>query len=99
MEAIKELSLEEKLFQDHYNYYKEIGIETIKQQAGQVEQVSSDYQGRVIYELLQNAFDKAQEKILVKVLGGSLYVANDGTKFNFTSNYDYKNGSLKRGDF
>jgi hypothetical protein len=94
-----ETSIEKNLFQDHYNYYKEIGIETIKQQAGQVEQVSSDYQGRVIYELLQNAFDKAQEKILVKVFGDSLYVANDGTKFNFTSNYDYKNGSLKRGDF
>lgn len=99
METVKEASLEEKLFQDHYNYYKEIGIETIKQQSGQVEQVSSDYQGRVIYELLQNAFDKAQQKILVKVFGNSLYVANDGTKFNFTANYDYKNGSLKRGDF
>lgn len=99
MEKVRELTLEEQIFHNHYNYYKDIGIETIKQQAGQVEQVSSDYQGRVIYELLQNAFDKAQEKILVKVIGDSLYVANDGTKFNFTSNYDYKNGSLKRGDF
>lgn len=99
MNIENKILVKQNIFQDHYNYYKEIGIETIKQQAGQVEQVSSDYQGRVIYELLQNAFDKAQQKILVKVFGASLYVANDGAKFNFTANYDYKNGSLKRGDF
>lgn len=92
-------TLEQKLFQDHYKYYSEIGIETIKQQSGQVEQVSSDYQGRVIYELLQNAFDKAEQNILVQVIGNSLYVANDGIKFNYIANYDYKNGTSKRGDF
>ncbi|RYZ80045.1 MAG: hypothetical protein EOP04_26635, partial [Proteobacteria bacterium] len=56
------------LFEQHYHYYRQIGIETIKQQAGQVEQVSADYQGRIIFELLQNAFDKAHSKILVSVV-------------------------------
>lgn len=88
-----------QIFQKHYDYYQNIGVETIQQQAGQVEQVSSDYQGRVIYELLQNAFDKAHKKIIVKVVNNVLYIANDGTRFNYVIGYDYlKNNSL-RGDF
>lgn len=88
-----------KLFQDHYDYYSSVGIEAIKQQAGQVEQVSSDYQGRVIYELLQNAFDKAEEKIKVMVKDNNLYIANDGVPFTYRSGYDYQDGSAVRGDF
>src|SRR4051794_12760996 len=87
------------IFDKHYAYYRTIGIETIKQQSGQVEQVSADYQGRVIFELLQNAFDKAERNILVKVANGNLYVANDGNKFSFQSNFDYTDGASKRGDF
>lgn len=77
------MTLEEKIFENHYNYYKNVGVETIKQQAGQVEQVSKDYEGRVIFELLQNAFDKAKKNILVEVQGDSMYIANDGTKFTY----------------
>ena len=93
------MTLKESIFEDHYHYYRNIGVETIKQQAGQVEQVSSDYQGRVIYEMLQNAFDKAESQILVKVIGDTLYIANDGNRFNYTANYDYSLGSSLRGDF
>ena len=93
------LDVRRQIFNVHYNYYKNIGIETIKQQSGQVEQVSSDYQGRVIYELLQNAFDKAEEKILVEINDGILYIANDGQKFTYVANYDYLNGGSERGDF
>lgn len=98
-ENIKEMTAEDLIFEKHYEYYKSIGIETIKQQAGQVEQVSSDYQGRVLYELLQNAFDKAEKNILIMVRGNSLYVANDGEKFSFVADYDYERNSSKRGDF
>ncbi|WP_207420233.1 sacsin N-terminal ATP-binding-like domain-containing protein [Desertivirga brevis] len=87
------------IFNKHYEYYKNIGIETIKQQSGQVEQVSADYQGRVIFELLQNAFDKAEKNILVKVADNSLYVANDGSSFTYVTDFDYKNGTSPRGDF
>jgi len=86
------MTLEDKIFENHYDYYKNVGIETIKQQAGQVEQVSKDYEGRVIFELLQNAFDKAKKNILVEVRGESLYIANDGTKFTYNANHDYKEG-------
>ena len=93
------MALEDKIFKKHYQYYQSIGIETIKQQAGQVEQVSSDYQGRVIYELLQNAFDKAEKNILVEVKGNSLYIANDGTKFTYNANHDYKEGLTETDKF
>jgi len=94
------MTQEDQIFKKHYDYYKNVGIETIKQQAGQVEQVSSDYQGRVIYELLQNAFDKADKDILVKVVGNTLIVANDGSKFTYIADFDYDKGtSIKRGDF
>ncbi len=88
-----------EIFQNHYGYYKQTGTETIKQQAGQVEQVSSDYEGRVIYELIQNAFDKAGKHILVKVGESTLYIANDGTKFSYTADYNYQEGGTNRGDF
>ena len=86
------MTIEDKIFEKHYNYYKNVGVETIKQQAGQVEQVSKDYEGRVIFELLQNAFDRAKKNILVEVQGDSLYIANDGTKFTYNANHDYKEG-------
>lgn len=92
-------TLIDAIFQDHYNYYNTVGVETIKQQAGQVEQVSSDYEGRVIYELLQNALDKSQGKIKVMVKDGYLYIANDGQPFTYLSGYNYKEGSENRGDF
>lgn len=93
------MNMVKQIFEQHYNYYGELGIETIKQQAGQVEQVSADYQGRVIYELLQNAFDKATNKILVSVRSNSLLIANDGTKFTYSESYSYQNGGNIRGDF
>jgi hypothetical protein len=99
MDTTKQMTTEDKIFENHYNYYKNIGIETIKQQAGQLQQVSSDYQGRVIYELLQNAFDKAEERILVQVKDNSLYVANDGIKFTYTDEFGYEKGTSPRGDF
>lgn len=88
------------IFSAHHDYYLNLGIETIKQQAGQVEQVSSDYQGRVIYELLQNAFDKADKHILVKVHQSSLYIANDGSRFSYANGYNYTiDNYVARGDF
>lgn len=73
------LSRVTSIFNKHYQYYQSIGVETIKQQAGQVEQVSADYQGRIIFELLQNAFDKAERSIKVIIRDNCLYIANDGT--------------------
>lgn len=93
-----------KIFQEHYQFHMGIGVDFVKSDSGHINQVSSDYQGRVLYELLQNAFDRAESKILVKVIGQSLYVANDGKKFTYNSDHDYKDGGIdgkkfERSDF
>jgi rRNA maturation protein Rpf1 len=83
-----------QIFQNHYNFHSSIGVDFIKSDAGHISQVSSDYQGRVIYELLQNAFDRAETTIVVKVIESTLYVANDGKKFSFNAQHDYKMGGV-----
>lgn len=93
-----------QLFENHYDFHKDIGVDFVKSASGHTTQVSADYQGRVLYELLQNAFDRAKDKVLVKVVGKSLFVANDGKKFTFNSDHDYKKGGVegeifKRSDF
>lgn len=88
-----------QIFKKHHDYYKSLGIETIQQQSGQAEQVSADYQGRVLFELLQNAFDKAKNKIAVTVIDNTLYIANDGEKFSYNANHDYRGANVKRYDF
>lgn len=93
------MTIEDRIFNSHYNYYKNLGIETIKQQAGEAEQVSKDYEGRVIFELLQNAFDKAERNIKVEVQGDCLYIANDGKKFTYNASHDYQRGSSAKDKF
>jgi len=87
------------VFRNHYEYYNSIGIETIKQQAGQVEQVSADYQGRILFELLQNAFDKADKAISLIIKNNCLYIGNDGCLFSYREAYDYHTGKSGRADF
>ncbi|MBB3695957.1 hypothetical protein KMW28_12775 [Flammeovirga yaeyamensis] len=77
------------IFNRHHHYYMSVGAETISQQSGNIEQVIADYQGRVIYELLQNAFDKAEKNIKVIVEEDRLLIMNDGEKFTYNLNHDY----------
>lgn len=98
------MNIIEQIFNNHHKYYNSIGVETIKQQASQYKQVSDAYQGRVIFELLQNAIDKALNKVLISVENWNgisyLLVANDGSQFTFDSAYNYENGGYnKRCDF
>ncbi|MFZ3576177.1 protein NO VEIN domain-containing protein [Tenacibaculum finnmarkense] len=87
--------LVKNIFKSHYNFHASVGVDFVKSDAGHISQVSADYQGRVLYELLQNAFDRAENKIIVKVIGNSLFVANDGKKFSYNSKHDYKGGGNK----
>lgn len=93
----------DRIFQNHYEYYSSLGVETMKQQASQYKQVEEAYQGRAVYELVQNAIDRAGEKILVRLIRSEqrnyLIVANDGSQFTFNSAYDYRDGGSKRYDF
>ena len=85
-------NLIKQVFENHYNFYTSIGVDVVKSASGHTDQVSSDYQGRVLYELLQNAFDRADNKIVVKVVDTSLFVANDGKRFTYNAEHDYENG-------
>lgn len=93
----------DNIFANHYGYYGSLGVETVKQQSAQYRQVEDAYQGRVVYELLQNAIDKAESKIRIELLcrddGNYLIVANDGKAFTYGSNYDYRHGNTQRYDF
>ncbi|MCE8612952.1 hypothetical protein J8L08_06680 [Bacteroides fragilis] len=91
--------LVDDIFNSHYKFYSSLHSETIKQQAGQMCQVEADYQGRVLYELIQNAVDRAEHRIKIVLEGKRLLVANDGQWFTFRHNYDYQGGSVPRGDF
>lgn len=88
------------ILEKHYKNYIDQSVENIKRDAKGLLHVISDYEGRVVFELLQNAFDKANEHIGIYIKDSMLYVANDGTRFTYNKNYDYENGdNEKRGDF
>ncbi|MCD7941737.1 MAG: ATP-binding protein [Bacteroides intestinalis] len=92
-------TLVDDIFNSHYKFYSSLQSETVKQQAGQMCQVEADYQGRVLYELIQNAVDRADHRIKVVLEGNRLLVGNDGQRLTFRNNYDYQGGSVSRGDF
>ncbi len=88
-----------EIFKRHQDSYLQQNVEIIKSFSGVGQQIKEAYEGRVIYELLQNSLDRAESKILVLVHGNYLYVANDGLRFSYMSGYDYDGGNKKRGDF
>lgn len=88
------------VLQNHYRNYLDQSVENIKRDAKGLLHVVSDYEGRVVFELLQNAFDKADQHIGIYIKGDVLYVANDGTNFSYNTQYDYAGGNNEhRGDF
>ena len=53
--------------------------------------VTVQYAGRVVYELFQNALDRAQTRAVVKFTDGLLLVGNDGDGVQVDPDYDYAN--------
>ncbi len=51
--------------------------------------VRLQYAGRVVYELFQNALDRADRRIVVRYSERTLLVGNDGAGFTVDSGYDY----------
>ncbi|MBF8458320.1 hypothetical protein IV494_14140 [Kaistella sp. G5-32] len=89
-----------QVFANHYLNYKDQSVENIKRDARGLLHIVSDYEGRVVFELLQNAFDKAEKNIGIFIKDNILYVANDGIKFSYNTEFDYKDGhNIIRGDF
>jgi hypothetical protein len=66
-------------FRKHYDYYQKIDGIAAESAANGETAISRQYAGRVPFELLQNALDRADKQILVKSDAASLLVvANDG---------------------
>lgn len=53
--------------------------------------VTLQYAGRVVYELFQNALDKAKTRVEVRFTDGVLLVGNDGDGVRVDPEYDYAN--------
>ncbi|MFV0225822.1 MULTISPECIES: sacsin N-terminal ATP-binding-like domain-containing protein [unclassified Empedobacter] len=89
-----------EVLRKHYANYTNQSVENIKRDAKGLLHIISDYEGRVVFELLQNAFDRADKNIRICIKNGLLYVANDGTPFTYVLDFDYENGdNTIRGDF
>jgi len=78
-----------KIFKKHWEYYSKKQATDIAQITGLTKHISDEYQGRVIYELLQNAFDPAEKivKVDIKTIEKKDYLVvsndNDERKFGF----------------
>ena len=87
------LSNIEDVFRCHWEYYSKKEATDIAQITGLTKHISDEYQGRVIYELMQNAFDPANEIVNVEIKTikekSYLVVSNDGMKFGFEE-FDYR---------
>lgn len=96
-------------FQRHYGYYRKIGDETRRQQVEAERSIKLQYSGRATFELLQNAFDRAEKHVVASVVeeeGGPacLIVGNDGQALTVDAAFDYERPVLdpdshKRSDF
>jgi len=95
-------------FQRHYDYYSRIGNETRVQQIKDEQSIKLQYGGRATFELLQNAFDRAEQTVLIAQMPSSngqsrLLVGNDGQSVSFDPEFDYDahvvEGTNRRSDF
>src|SRR5690554_539857 len=78
-----------KLYQDH--------PDTVAGHIAHERAVTNDYRGRVLYELLQNAVDRAEANIwiIVDPASRSLTVANDGKPFGARARQNEPRSDLK----
>lgn len=51
--------------------------------------VTLQYAGRVVYELFQNALDRAHRRVVVTFIDGLLLIGNDGDGIRVDPSYDY----------
>lgn len=94
----RDISDLERVFSNHYNYYSEIRGEVAHQQETGEGEIQREYSGRVVFELLQNAIDRAENQVYVGVAKTdhdgyeyALVAANDGLPVRVDPDYDYEN--------
>lgn len=97
-------------FQSHHDHFSGVSGEVSIQQLETEQGIKRQYSGRLLYELLQNALDSADSKILVQLAEVDaretdhvLVVANDGQEITVNQDYNYEippeRREAKRPDF
>lgn len=88
----------ENIFKNHWEYYSKQGAGILDTINNLQVKIAQAYSGRVIYELLQNAFDPASNdthpNIFLNLIDDEdkfkyLVVANNGTEFSYIEKFDY----------
>lgn len=91
------------IIRSHIGYHGQLGSPTREQQLQREASVVGEYRGRVLVELFQNAIDRAEHAVLIKLEPRRLVVAND----NFArpleilplDHAEVDGGRLRRSDF
>jgi hypothetical protein len=94
-----------QVFENHYGYFADKAGEVATQQQSGETAIRREYSGRVVFELLQNALDRADERVEVRLVPSDvtgeehvLVVANDGLPVRVDRNYEYRNQSGLAGE-
>jgi len=94
-----------QVFQNHHTHFSNLSGEEVLQQMGGEKGIAKEYSGRILFELLQNALDRAKSKIHVKLVETptkeqdyALVVSNDGAGFRVDPEYDYENPPERSGE-
>ncbi len=84
------------IFKNHHCYYERQRGETALQQRGDEQGVRRAHAGRVVFELLQNALDRANAEITVNIVerqtsasSYALVITNDGLPISVNPDFDY----------
>lgn len=84
------------VFREHYGYFSDKDGEIAHQQQSGETAIRREYSGRVVFELLQNALDRAENTVIVRLAKASgtesayqLIVANDGPPIHVDPDYSY----------
>ncbi|GAB7121052.1 ATP-binding protein [Natrinema sp. JCM 9743] len=94
-----ERSAVERAFRNHHAHFADLSGEVALQQLEDERSIRRQYAGRVVYELLQNALDRAESEICVRLVETmsaeaageyALLVANDGPAIRVDPEYDYE---------
>jgi len=95
-----------RTFLNHYDYARKQQAETFNRDLMKELSTTRSYAGRTVFELLQNALDRAVRRVVIALTPGPeqlLIVANDGPGVEVDPGYDYDprdpKSTRKRSDF
>ena len=92
----------QRIVRDHIRYHATLKAPTREQQLRGEAKVVTEYRGRVLVELFQNAIDRARDHVLLRLDDNRLVVANDNLDLPLTLyplDHTATHGRLDRSDF